>query len=150
MHVLISMSATSQLVLQRYIDLLESNEVDAACNYLAEDVVYVTWLGIVEGKDSVVTFLRDNVRFLHFTKNFNRWRRVHHCLDSDLKQFTAPGTSEISFFNAEGYDSQGYATFERDGTVAKQAKVPLQRYKVKETVVIRDNQVALVTLAEKL
>ncbi|KPI83656.1 hypothetical protein ABL78_7312 [Leptomonas seymouri] len=142
--------ATAQLILRRYVDLLESNELDAAFNYLAEDVIYVTWLGVVEGKDNVVTFLRDNVRFLHFTKNFNRWRAVHHCLDADLKTFSIPGSSEKSFFNQEGYDSQGYATFERDGTVAKYAKAPLEHYKVKETVVIRDNQIALVTLAQQL
>ncbi|KPA83529.1 hypothetical protein ABB37_03124 [Leptomonas pyrrhocoris] len=141
---------TSQLVLQRYIDLLERNELDAAFNYLAEDVIYVTWLGIVEGKDNVVTFLRDNVRFMHFRTNFNRWRSVQHCLDADLKTFGTPGSSETSFFNQEGYDSQGYATYERDGTVAKYAKAPLEHYRVKQTVVIRDNQIVLVTLTQQL
>jgi hypothetical protein len=144
------MATTSQLVLQRYTSLLEQNEIDAASNYLAEDVVYVTWLGVVEGKDNVLTFLRDNIRFLHFTTNFNRWRRVHHCLDGDLKTFPISNSSETSFFNQDGYDSQGYATFERDGTIAKQVKLPLQHYRVKETVVIHDNQIALVTLAPHL
>ncbi|KAL7696607.1 hypothetical protein N2W54_006333 [Lotmaria passim] len=141
---------TSELVLQRYVDLLESNQLDAAFNYLAEDVIYATWLGIVEGKDNVVTYLRDNVRFLHFTKNFNRWRRVHHCLDTSLVKFAVPGSNETSFFNKDGYDSQGYATFERDGNVAKYAKTPMEHYAVKETVVIRDNQIALVVVAQRL
>lgn len=142
--------ATSELVLQRYTELLERSELDAAFNYLAEDIVYVTWLGVVEGKDNVVTFLRDNIRFLHFTRNFNRWRHVHHCLDADLRTFAVPGSKETSFFNREGYDSQGYATYERDGTIAKHVKAPMQFYKVKETVVIRDNQVVLVTLMQQL
>lgn len=142
--------STADLVLQRYTELLESKELDAAFNYLAEDVVYVTWLGVVEGRDNVVTFLRDNIRFLHFSKNYNRWRRVQHCLDADLATFAVSGSGETSFFNGEGYDAQGYATFERDGAIAKHVKAPMQFYRVKKTIVIRDNQVALVTLMQQL
>lgn len=143
--------AASQLVLQRYTDLINSGNLDAAFNYLSEDVVYVTWLGVVEGKDNVVTFLRDNVRFLHFTKNFNRWRQVQHCLDADLSRgFDDSGVGDSNLFNRDGYDAQGYASFERDGMIAKIVKLSMQKTRVKETVVIRDNKVVLVTLMERL
>ncbi|GET90981.1 hypothetical protein, conserved [Leishmania tarentolae] len=143
--------STSQLVLQRYTDLIHRGDLDAAFNYLSEDVIYVTWLGVVEGKDNVVTFLRDNIRFLHFAKSFSRWRQVQHCLDSDLsRHLDGSGAGDCSLLRVDGYDAQGYASFERDGMIAKIVKLSMQKTRVKETVVIRDNKVALVTLMEQL
>ncbi|CAC9516397.1 SnoaL-like domain containing protein [Leishmania donovani] len=141
----------SHLVLQRYTDLINSGDLDAAFNYLSEDIIYVTWLGVVEGKDNVVTFLRDNIRFLHFTKSFNRWRQVQHCLDADLcRRFDDSGVGDSNLFDRDGYDPQGYASFERDGMIANVVKYSMQKTRVKETVVIRDNKVVLVTLMEQL
>lgn len=141
---------TSQLILKRYTDLLGGGELEAAFSYLAEDVIYNTWLGVVEGKDNVVTFLRDNIRFLHHNRNFNHWRQVQHCLDSDLRPFRDDCASPGAFFNLEGYDSQGYATFERDGTIGDQPKFAAYSIRVKETVVIFNSQVALVSITKQL
>ncbi|KAK7195408.1 hypothetical protein NESM_000467800 [Novymonas esmeraldas] len=142
--------ASSQLVLQRYTDLLGAGELDAAFHYLAEDVIYVTWLGVVEGKDNVVTFLRDNLRFLHFTRNFNRWNQVQHCLDADLVGSVGDAAADASTFNSDGYDAHGYATFERDGSISNIVRLSIQRTRVKETIVIRDGEVVLVTMMEQL
>ncbi|KAG5472589.1 hypothetical protein LSCM1_03994 [Leishmania martiniquensis] len=143
--------AASQLVLQRYTDLISGGDLDAAFNYLSEDIIYLTWLGVVEGKDNVVTFLRDNIRFLHFAKNFNRWRQVQHCLDADLyRRSNDAAAGESTHFHLDGYDAQGYASFERDGTIANIVKLSMRKTRVKETVVIRDGQVVLVVLMEQL
>ncbi|KAG5498870.1 hypothetical protein JKF63_03159 [Porcisia hertigi] len=143
--------AASQLVLQRYTQLISSGDLDAAFNYISDDIIYVTWLGVVEGKENVMTFLRDNLRFLHFTKNFNRWRQVQHCLDPELnRSLDKSEVGDPALFNREGYDGQGYATFERDGTMANIVKLSMQKTHVKETIVIRDNKVVLVTLMEQL
>ncbi|KAG5472973.1 hypothetical protein GH5_02939 [Leishmania sp. Ghana 2012 LV757] len=143
--------AASHLVLQRYTELVNGGDLDGAFNYLSEDIIYVTWLGVVEGKDNVVTFLRDNIRFLHFTKNFNRWRQVQHCLDADVCQRFDDATASLpAIFNVDGYDAQGYASFERDGTIANIVKLSMQKTRVKETVVIRDGKVVLVALMEQL
>ncbi|CAM40519.1 conserved hypothetical protein [Leishmania braziliensis MHOM/BR/75/M2904] len=143
--------AASQLVLQRYTELINRGDLDAAFNYLSEDIIYLTWLGVVEGKDNVVTFLRDNMRFLHFTKNFNRWRQVQHCLDADLSlHLDGSGASDSTVLDHDGYDAQGYACFERDGTIANIVKLSMQKTRVKETIVIRDNKVILVVLMQQL
>ncbi|CAG9578609.1 conserved hypothetical protein [Leishmania major strain Friedlin] len=143
--------AASYLVLQRYTDLINSGDLDAAFNYLSEDIIYVTWLGVIEGKDNVVTFLRDNMRFLHFAKHFNRWRQVQHCLDADLSRHCDDSdVGGSNLFDRDGYDRQGYASFERDGMIANIVKLSMQKTRVRETVVIRDNKVVLVTLMEQL
>ncbi|RNF05426.1 uncharacterized protein Tco025E_07785 [Trypanosoma conorhini] len=158
--------ATSQLVVTRYMDLLGEGNVEAALNYLADDVVYNTWMGVVYGKDNVTVFLRDNVRFVHHGRNYNRWRQVQHSLDPALRQYDrADGvTSGVSpqssvhygdpavrrYFNVDGYDSQGYATFERDGTLASHAKFAAFNVKIKETVVLRNNKVVLVNVSKRV
>lgn len=139
---------SSRLVVQRYTELLSTNELEAAFNYLAEDVIYVTWLGVVEGKDNVVTFLRDNIRYMHHNRNFDRWQQVQHCLDAELVR--PRGGAAEAVFDGNGYDAQGYATFERDGTVSKHLRLSLERIRVKETIVIRDGKVVLVTVMEQL
>ncbi|ORC90686.1 uncharacterized protein TM35_000071100 [Trypanosoma theileri] len=155
--------ATSQLIVTRFMDLLAEGRVDDALNYLSDDVVYNTWMGIVYGKSNVTVFLRDNIRFVHHGRNYNRWKQVQHCLDPTLERYavddvvTALPQSLVRFgdisvrqyFNADGYDSQGYATFERDGTIASHAKFAVFHVKVKETVVLRNNKVVLVNISKR-
>ncbi|KAH9579828.1 hypothetical protein LSM04_002380 [Trypanosoma melophagium] len=156
--------ATSQLIATRFMDLLGEGRVDDALNYLSDDVVYNTWMGVVYGKDNVTVFLRDNVRFVHHGRNYNRWKQVQHCLDPTLKRYAVDDVSTASqqglvrfgdiavrqYFNADGYDSQGYATFERDGTIASHAKFAVFHVKVKETVVLRNNKVVLVNISKRV
>ncbi|EKG05545.1 hypothetical protein TCSYLVIO_003392 [Trypanosoma cruzi] len=161
--------ATSQLIAMRYMDLLSEGNVENALVYLSDDAVYNTWMGVVYGKENVAVFLRDNVRFVHHGRNYNRWRQVQHSLDPSLRQYDrADGSGSGSgipsrallqyggdqavrrYFNAEGYDSQGYATFERDGTIASRAKFSAFNVKVKETVVLRNNKVVLVNVSKRV
>ncbi|AAZ12064.1 uncharacterized protein TEOVI_000503800 [Trypanosoma equiperdum] len=149
--------AASQLIATRFTDLLAEGNIESALKYIANDVVYNTWLGVVYGKDNVEVFLRDNVRFVHHGRNYNRWKQVQHSLDASLKQFTVNDVSGYdesaldvrSYYDSEGYDSQGYATFERDGTIASHAKFAVFHVKVKETVVLRNNKVVLVNVSKR-
>ncbi|KAG8346886.1 hypothetical protein ERJ75_000739500 [Trypanosoma vivax] len=147
--------STSQLIVTRFSDLLAEGSVEAALRYIAEDVVYNTWMGIVYGRENVSVFLHDNVRFLHHGRNYNRWKQVQHSLDPTLGRFDRLGSSEPahgepwSYFDADGYDSQGYATFERDGTISSHAKFSVFSVRVKETIVLRRNRVVLVNLSKR-
>ncbi|KEG14388.1 hypothetical protein DQ04_00491080 [Trypanosoma grayi] len=156
--------ATSQLIATRYMDLISEGRVGDALTYLSDDVVYNTWMGVVYGKENVEVFLRDNVRFVHHGRNYNRWKQVQHSLDPTLRQYTLSEGGDLSalssvefggqvvrrYFNADGYDSQGYATFERDGTVASHAKFAVFHVRVKETVVLRNNKVVLVNVSKRV
>ncbi|RNF06626.1 hypothetical protein TraAM80_03822 [Trypanosoma rangeli] len=98
-------------------------------------------MGVVYGRENVTVFLRDNVRFAHDGQNYNRWRQVQHSLDPALRQYDrgdgfssviSPHTSVQHgdptvrrYFNPDGYDPQGYATLDRDGTLVSHAKFNL-------------------------
>nr|CCC91192.1 conserved hypothetical protein [Trypanosoma congolense IL3000] len=149
----------SQLIVTRFADLLAEGNVQSASKYLADDVVYNSWLGVVYGKDNVVVFLMDNVRFVHHGRNYNRWKQVQHTLEHRARQYdlaTAGGEGHTTntlgtkpHLGMDGYDSQGYATFERDGTIASHAKFAVFNVKIKETIVLRDNKVVLVNISKR-
>ncbi|EPY30938.1 hypothetical protein STCU_01054 [Strigomonas culicis] len=139
--------STAQLIVVRYFDLVDSGKIEPALAYLANDVIYNTWLGVVEGKDNVTSFLRDNVRYMHNARNFSPWRQVQHSLDPALHFFTAQNGSVP--YDDKGYDSQGFAMFERDGTIASLTKLSMKKLHVKETAVVKDGYIILVNLSKR-
>lgn len=138
--------STPQLILTRYTELIGAGNIDPALAYLSEDVIYCTWLGVVEGKSNVTTFLRDNVRYLHHSRNYNQWHQVHHSFNG-----AGHGTGKTAGEDAyPSYDKEGYATFERNGKLGYQPKIYVRSVPVKETVVIRDGLIVLVNVTKRL
>eukprot|EP00331_Platyophrya_macrostoma_P006228 CAMPEP_0176409524 /NCGR_PEP_ID=MMETSP0127-20121128/2546_1 /TAXON_ID=938130 /ORGANISM="Platyophrya macrostoma, Strain WH" /LENGTH=144 /DNA_ID=CAMNT_0017788913 /DNA_START=43 /DNA_END=474 /DNA_ORIENTATION=- len=132
--------STAQVVALRFSELVDNGYLDAIQGFISDDIVVSTWNGVIVGKAKAMTFFEDFRRYMHHTQNYNRWRQVQHCLDPNLEKFAVNAQQssyeddamELSaryvsgrvrggdidteqYFNAEGYDSQGYAMFERDG-----------------------------------
>ncbi|EPY39239.1 hypothetical protein AGDE_04689 [Angomonas deanei] len=118
--------------------------MEPAFEYLGDAVIYNTWLGVVEGKENVINFLRDNIRFLYYNKSMNDWKQVQHSLD--------PGLSLINGrpFSDAGYDSQGFAMFEREGKLSGYTGFTLSRESIRETVVVKGNKIMLVSLSKRM
>lgn len=133
--------SSAKLIVHRFTELCESGQLDSAFGYLSEAVIYNSWMGTVEGRNNVITFMKDNVRFMHHPRNFNRWRLVQHSLDPAVQRGRE---------SEDGRDAQGFATFERDGTIASKAKYYFSSVPVRETVVVRDHSIHLINVTKRL
>ncbi|CCW68208.1 unnamed protein product [Phytomonas sp. Hart1] len=136
-----------QLIVSRFTELVESGKPDLALNYLSPDIIYNSWMGVIEGKDNVINFLRDNIRFSHHRRNYERWRVVQHSLEACLWD---AGANRRPIFNHNGYDPHGTATFERNGTLFARPGALSERIYVKETVVVKDGLIILVNVSKRL
>lgn len=137
---------TSQALVTRYTELVEAGQLELAFNYLSADVIYNSWLGIAEGRDNVINFMKDNIRFIHHTRSFGRWKQVQHSLEPVVLAAFAAGRA----FDSDGYDAQSYATFERDGRIASHAKFHAYTIPIKETIVVKSNSIALIQHSKRL
>lgn len=136
---------TTQVLVGRYSDLAGAGKLDMAFNYLGPDIIYNSWLGIVEGRDNVITFMRDHVRFVNHNRNYTHWRQIQHCLEPAVAN---PASGVI--FDSDGYDAEGYATFERDGTIASHAKFYTHSIAIKETIVVKNDQIVVISHSKRL
>ncbi|CCW61489.1 unnamed protein product [Phytomonas sp. EM1] len=136
-----------QLIVARFTELVESGKPELAINYLSPDIIYNSWMGVVEGRDNVVNFLRDNVRFSHHSRSYERWRVVQHSLEPHLWE---AGSSPRPIFDDTGYDPDGFATFERNGTISTRPRFVFERVRVKETIVVQNGLIILVNVSKRL
>lgn len=136
------------LIVTRFSDLVASGNIEAAANYLALDVTHNSWIGVVNGRDDVLTMLRDGVRFMRHARVFRSWKQVQHCLDPSLRCVLNTGTGSTVMFDSDGYDSHGFATFERDGTIASDPSYVRYNISVKETIVVRDSFIVLIDISK--
>lgn len=158
---------TSQVIALRFAELVDNGYLDAIEPFLDDEIVVSTWNGVVVGKRKAMTFFEDYRRYMHHTQNYNRWRQVQHCLDPQLHQFETNRTVAYEedemersaryvsgrirggdldterFFDAEGYDSQGYAMFERDGKYGCHPKFAFWKLPVRQVLVLKDGLVVL-------
>ena len=169
----------SKVLLERLVYDMEHCRYHLVVDYLADDVVVYTWHGVVYGKKNATNYLLDYRRYQHHNLIYNKWKQVLHCVDVDLKPFdktfdspTAVGFDDIEESNASktlmrrsrvqggvpeiaryhsstGYDSQGYAHFERDGFIASHPHVTFFRVPVKQTIVLKDNEIVLLNLTKR-
>ena len=163
--------AAAQIVGLRFAELVENGLFHELEPYLDDNVVVSTWNGVVYGKEKAFMFFEDNRRYMHHKQNYNRWRQVHHCLDPNLVAMHEDQTSVVAedrlersgrlmtgrmrggdpevskFFDANGYDSQGYAMFEREGTYGSHPKFAFSNLPVRQVVVVRRGLVVLYQLS---
>lgn len=143
-HLLISFSklvmGSAELIVTRFTELLASGQVDKASAYLADDVILQSWLGVVEGKADVVSYLNDNKRFMHHARTSSAWRQVNRSMEQEAE--TDPSFSS-------GYDHRNFAVFERVGTIATRPRFSVKTELVRETVVVRNDFVVLFVLAKR-
>lgn len=161
--------AAAQIIGLRFSEYVSSGDLGGIAAFLDDDVVVSTWNGVAYGKDRAMTMFEDHRRFMHHKQNFNRWRQVQHCLDPTLATFAedtegssvaeedklersqrlvtgrAPsGVREVEkYFDGNGYDSQGYAMFEREGTIANHPRFAFRNKKVREVIVVHKGLVVL-------
>lgn len=133
---------------------------------LDDGCILVSHLGVVYGKDNVLNVLADAKRHQYNKRHFSKFIQVQHCLDSSLRLFSAQnrvnhspanddfnqgsgsflGSSTMAFdsetelsrtpFDKNGFDSQGFAQFERDGELSIDTRNGLRKVDLKETIVV--------------
>jgi hypothetical protein len=165
---------SSQNVALRFSDLVDGGVLEQLEAYLDDNIVISTWNGVVYGKEKAMTFFEDNRRYMHHKHTFNQWRQVHHCLDPNLQTFEAVepsmmlpedrlkrtrrivtgrvtgGDSDVAqYFDDWGYDSQGFAMFERTGVVGSHPKFAFLRLPVRQVIVVKRGLVVLYELSMK-
>jgi hypothetical protein len=148
-------------------------------DYLADDVVIYTWHGVVYGRRNAINYLLDFRRYQSNATTFNKWKQVMHCMDASIKPFNAEYVSASAeefddhageespvarrrrprvaggdmgvarFHDQQGFDSQGYAQFERDGYISSHGYITLWRIPIKQTIVLRDGQIVMINLMKR-
>eukprot|EP00796_Vickermania_ingenoplastis_P005488 gene5488-3962_t len=133
--------SAAYLIVTRFGELLSAGSIDAAATYLDEDVILQSWQGVAEGKADVVSYLSDSRRFMHHTRTFTPWQHVTRTME--LAALHHPGEAQ------SGYDGQGYAIFERIGTMSTRPRFSVKSESVRETIVVRNDYIVLIVLAKR-
>lgn len=170
--------STPFLIVTRFSELVLIGKIDNAAAYLDDGVILQSWQGVVEGKVDVVNYLNDSRRFMHLRRSFGPWRQVLRSLEGDnvkcLRKAgmeSAPAHRKSSFEhdcrlplrssnsvlsdrrdereNENCYDSQGYAIFERLGTMSTRPRFSVKTVRVRESVGLSNNLVVLIVLSKQ-
>jgi hypothetical protein len=169
----------SKVMLERLVYDLEHCRIHLLIDYLAEDVIIYTWHGVVYGRKNATNYLMDFRRYQHHNLLYNKWKQVMHCIDDDIKPFRSSYASENAdpnafdnlssdsshslrrsrvpggdmevarFHDATGFDSQGYAHFERDGFIGSHPHLTFFRIPIKQTIVLRDGQIVMINITKR-
>ncbi|CUG91072.1 transmembrane protein, putative, partial [Bodo saltans] len=170
--VLFSLDMSSQTVALRFSDLVDGGLIEQLPPFLDDNIVISTWNGVVYGKEKAESFFNDYRRYMHHKHNFDKWKQVHHSLDASLQTFSSEGPSMVlpedrvertrrivtgritggdphvaQYFDESGYDSQGFAMFERNGVVGSHPKYAFLRLPVRQVIVVKNGLVVLYELS---
>ena len=151
------MHSFAQMLALRFVEADETGSVDALEVMLDPGVVYLGHMGAAYGKQAVMTVLSDGRRFMRNKRSFGLLTQVQHSLEP-MEMFASPEAapqsdlfqmSEGTFlgdglavpptgtsFDAEGFDAQGFAQFEREGKIAMDTAVGFHYQNIRQTIVV--------------
>lgn len=150
------MHTFAQMLALRFVEADETGSVDVIENILDPGVVYMGHIGAAYGKQAVLTVLSDNRRFMRNKRSFSLLKQVQHCLEPMEKFDAQPACNNELFtisegtflgdgvanpaggsnFDAEGFDAQGFAQFEREGKIAMDTAVGFHYQPIRQTIVV--------------
>ena len=155
----------AQLIAIQFSKAEMTADVELLRDLLDDECIFLSYMGAVHGKAAVLSAFADAKRNQFNKRQFGKFVQVQHCLDSDLTLFSecsVPSANEDfemgtpSFlgsslhhaesesglrgpFDRNGFDSQGFAQFERDGEFSIDIRGSIRKVDLKETIVVRSN-----------